>query len=114
MPLVKVTTNVVLGDVAAENTAKALSAMTAELLGKPERYVLTILEPGKTLLFGCTNDPAAHVQFDSIGLPEDRTTEFSAALCRFLESSLGIPADRLYITFGNLERHLTGWDGRTF
>jgi len=112
MPFIKVETNV--KAVQAAETAKAISSLAAEILGKPEQYVLAIFEDGKTLLHGGTADPAAYVTLDSIGLPDDRTPELSASICSFLESALGVPADRVYIAFGNIERHLFGWNGKTF
>ncbi|MGE4421015.1 MAG: phenylpyruvate tautomerase MIF-related protein [Pseudodesulfovibrio sp.] len=112
MPFIKVETNVSVPD--ETGCLKAVSALAADILGKPESYVLAVLEPGKHLLFGGTADPAAFVTLDSIGLPEDRTPELSAAICGFLNRELAIPADRVYIAFGDIKRHLFGWDGRTF
>jgi hypothetical protein len=112
MPFIKVETNVPAPGGA--NCLKGLSALAADLLGKPESYVLAVLEPGKDLLFGGTADPAAFVTLDSIGLPEGRTPELSAAICDFLNRELSVPANRVYIAFGNIERHLFGWDGGTF
>ncbi|EGB14145.1 macrophage migration inhibitory factor family protein [Pseudodesulfovibrio mercurii] len=112
MPFIKVETNVTVPD--ESGCLRKLSALAAELLGKPESYVLAELESGKRLLFGGSADPAAFVTLDSIGLPETRTPELSAALCGFLNRELGIPADRVYIAFGDIERHLFGWDGGTF
>jgi hypothetical protein len=112
MPFIKVETNVAVADEAA--CLKGLSALAADMLGKPESYVLAELEPGKKLLFGGTGDPAAFVTLDSIGLPEDRTSEFSATICAFLNRELSIPANRVYIAFGDIKRHLFGWDGGTF
>jgi hypothetical protein len=112
MPFIKVETNVPVPDETA--CLKGVSALAAGMLGKPESYVLAVLEPGKKLLFGGTADPAAFVTLDSIGLPEDRTSEFSAAICGFLERELSVPANRVYIAFGNIQRHLFGWDGGTF
>jgi len=112
MPLIKVETNAV--PPRADETVKALSSLAADMLGKPEQYVLAILEDDKEMTFGGTNAPAAFVTLHSIGLPEDRTPEFSASICSFLETAMGIPSDRIYIAFGNLERHLFGWNSKTF
>jgi len=112
MPFIKVETNIAVSDKAACLTG--ISALAAEMLGKPEAYVLAELESGKSLSFGGTADPAAFVTLDSIGLPEDSTPQFSAAICEFLNRELAIPANRVYITFGDIKRHLFGWDGGTF
>jgi hypothetical protein len=112
MPFIKVETNVAVSDETA--CLQGLSALAADMLGKPESYVLAELEPGKKLIFGGSADPAALVTLDSIGLPEDRTPEFSATICAFLERELSIPGNRVYIAFGAIKRHLFGWDGKTF
>lgn len=114
MPLIKVETNVALDEAQSMDTAKALSALAADMLGKPEGYVLSVFEGGKALVFGGSDEPAAYVTLDSIGLPEDRTAEFSATICSFLETALGVPGGRVYIAFGDIQRHLFGWDGKTF
>ena len=114
MPMIKVETNVALDAVRTVECVKKLSELAAEMLGKSEDYVLAILEDGKSLLFGGHDDPAAYVTLDSIGLQENDTPVFSAKICTFLEDELSIPAKRTYIAFGSIERHLFGWDGRTF
>jgi len=112
MPFVKVEANIPVPDEAG--CLKRLSALVADLLGKPESYVLAVLEPDKQLLFGGSHAPAAFVTLRSIGLPEDRTPALSAALCAFLDKELSIPGNRIYIDFGDIRRHLFGWDGKTF
>ena len=114
MPLIKVETNRAIEPNKSAEIAKALSALAADMLGKPEQYVLAILDDGKTLLFGGEKGPAAYVTLDSIGLPEDRTPDFAARICSFLETALDIPGNRVYIAFGDVKRHLFGWDGKTF
>lgn len=112
MPLIKVETNVALDD--PGKAAQHFSSVVADMLAKPESYVLTIIDHGKTMLFGGDDGPAAFVTLDSIGLPEERTEEFSAALAVVIQQALGVPSDRAYISFGSIERHLFGWSGKTF
>jgi hypothetical protein len=64
--------------------------------------------------FAGSNDPLAYLELKSIGLPTDRTTEFSQTLCDTLSQQLQIPTDRIYIEFSDAERHLWGWNGATF
>ncbi|HSQ06504.1 MAG TPA: phenylpyruvate tautomerase MIF-related protein [Chromatiaceae bacterium] len=90
------------------------SRTVAELLGKPESYVMVILEDGRDLLFAGTRAPAAYLELKSLGLPETRTGAYSRALCDLLATALGIPADRIYIEFSAPPAHLFGWNGGTF
>lgn len=111
MPILKIQINITLKD---EGTfRKEASSFISELLTKPENYVMIVLEQAG-LSFAGTSDPAAWMDLKSIALPEDRTSEFSEKLCSFIEEQTGIPKNRMYIEFTNVQRHLLGWDGRTF
>ncbi|BCS87729.1 phenylpyruvate tautomerase MIF-related protein [Pseudodesulfovibrio sediminis] len=112
MPFIKVETNISVDDV--EGASRKLSALAVRLLGKPEQYVLAIMEPDKALLFGGTADPAAFVSLNSIGLPEDRTTELSQGICSFMQEIFGIPGERVYIAFQDIQRNMFGWNSGTF
>jgi phenylpyruvate tautomerase PptA (4-oxalocrotonate tautomerase family) len=112
MPLLEISTNTAIDN--AEEVAKQASKLTAEILGKPESYVMVKLKPAQTLLFAGTSEPAAHLKLKSLGLPENHTTEYSSKLCSYISSTLGIDSARIYIEFSNPERHLWGWDERTF
>ena len=114
MPLLKIQTNVDIAPQQRVPLMKKASARVAELLGKPERYVMISLEPGGALLFDGSDQPLAYLELKSIGLPGERTAEFSAALCGLISEALGIPQDRIYIEFAGAERHLWGWNGKTF
>jgi phenylpyruvate tautomerase len=112
MPLLEISTNTKIDN--KQNLAEEASKLTAELLGKPESYVMVKIQPEQALIFAGTNAPAAHVKLKSLGLPENRTTDFSEKLCSFISSAFNIDSSRIYIEFANPERHMWGWDKRTF
>ncbi|HEB83160.1 MAG TPA: hypothetical protein ENJ11_09900 [Gammaproteobacteria bacterium] len=112
MPLLEISTNIDI--VESTDLAKQASQLAAEILGKPESYVMVKIMPGQTLLFAGSTDPAAHIKLKSLGLPEERTGEFSEKLCSFIEDQLDIPSARIYIEFAGPDRHMWGWDKRTF
>lgn len=114
MPYIHVSTNLSMDDGRARELNAGLSALAADLLGKPEKYVLARVSHGAVLTHGGTADPAALVEFKSIGLPEDRTAEFSDRICAHLKQELGISPDKVYIEFLDLKRRLFGWNGKTF
>lgn len=64
--------------------------------------------------FGADTAPCAYLELKSLGLPEARTAELSAALCTLVEAQLGVPKARVYIEFASPPRHMFGFDGRTF
>ena len=112
MPLLEITTNINISN--AQAIALSASKLTAELLGKPESYVMVKIHPKQILTFGGHNEPAAHIKLKSLGLPEDRTADFSASICEFINSALNIPSDRVYIEFSNPQRHMWGCNKKTF
>ncbi len=114
MPYLNLQTNRQIGAHEAPILLKALSQGVAEILGKSENYVMIALESGKPMIFAGKEAPSAYVQLKSLGLPENETTQFSDKICHLIEQQTGISQDRIYIEFSNPERHLWGWNGRTF
>ncbi len=114
MPVLKIQTNVEIPEDAKKNLLRDASTKVAAVLGKPERYVMVIMEPNPQMLFAGDNSPLAYLELKSIGLPIDRTSEISEVLCNLINQKLSITADRIYIEFSNAERHMWGWSGGTF
>jgi phenylpyruvate tautomerase len=114
MPYLKIQTNEAL---AAEQTAALLpraSRLVAELLGKPERYVMVAMVADTPMLFAGGDAPAAYLELKSIGLPESLTGKLSAGLCSLMHEALGIDPERVYIEFHDAARAMWGWNGGTF
>ncbi len=114
MPLISVTTNAEIADAKRDELLSALSKLVANGIGKPERYVMAIVESGAFLMSGRLG-PAAFAHVRSIGgLGGDVNGRITAALCSLLEESLGIPPDRVYVNFFDLSAGDWGWNGSTF
>lgn len=114
MPYFSIETNQNVDETYQQDLLKKASLFIAGLLNKPESYVMISINPGAPLIFGENDLPAAFVRLKSIGLPKDRCTELSEKICNFIEQELGIPKNRIFIDFKDLEREMFGWDGRTF
>ena len=114
MPLLTIETNVPVADDRRPALMKRCSETVADMLGKPERYVMIGLEAGRSMLFAGDERPLALLQLKSLGLPASRSAEFSGRLCQLIEQELGVPPDRIYIEFSDPPRHLWGWNGGTF
>ncbi len=112
MPLLKITTNTKINN--CQHIAEQASKLAAEMLGKPEAYVMVRILPEQTLIFAGNSDPAAHIKLKSLGLAENDTANFSSKICTFVNTELDINTARIYIEFSNPERHMWGWDGATF
>lgn len=114
MPLLSVTTNHQPDSARAGDLLKLLSEAVADMLGKPERYVMVMLNRNPHMLFAAEDTPLAYLELKSIGLPAERSQEFSKRLCDLVSRQLQIPADRIYIEFSDAQRHLWGWNAGTF
>ena len=112
MPLLEITTNTTIDN--SLDVAQQASKLTAEMLAKPESYVMVKIQAEQTLIFAGTDEPAAHVKLKSLGLAEDSTADFSKKICSFISSQLNINSARIYIEFSSPARHMWGWDGKTF
>ncbi|MBN2141150.1 MAG: hypothetical protein JW718_09120 [Desulfovibrionaceae bacterium] len=112
MPVVRIETNVAVDE--PDQVLSRLSAFCAEALGKPEGYVLAVLEPGKALVFGGAAGPAALVTLESIDLARQSCPALSERICAFVRAELGVPGERVYIGFRDLDGGMFGWNGRTF
>jgi len=107
-------TNIAIAENKQSDLLQQCSQLTASILGKPEGYVMVILEDNCRLIFGGNDQPAAYIEFKSIGLPEDTTPGLSQTLCESISDATGIAANRIYIEFANADRHLWGWNNTTF
>lgn len=114
MPYIKLQTNAVLNDAGKNRLCAALSAEAASAVGKPEQYVLTVVQAGETMLFSGSDGPAAFMEVKSIGLPAGRLKEISARFAAFVEKELSVPPERLYIEFADAPGAWWGWNGSTF
>ena len=114
MPLLQITTNKTLSDTEQQTIVKDLSASVASMLGKPENYVMVILQTNPAMSFAGPDSPLAYLELKSLGLPEDKTADFSSALCSLVNEHLSVPQDRTYIEFSSPPRHFWGWNNSTF
>lgn len=92
----------------------ALSSLIAEGIGKPEQYVMVVVDAATIMMSGSEGN-AAHATIKSLGgLSAEVNRSLSASLCSLLNDKLGIPPERVYINFESCERDQWGWNGSTF
>jgi phenylpyruvate tautomerase len=114
MPLLKLETTVVLTDDKRKALLASLSRIMAETTGKPEEYVMVTASQSAILMSGKTGD-AAFVDIRGIGgLSGDVNRQLSQKVGRLLNESLGVPPNRIYLNFTEIEAGNWGWKGNTF
>ena len=91
---------------------KALSSEIADLTGKPEKYVMCLLQTHVPMLFGGNNEPSCYVQIKSIGAL--KPPEMTKAICELISTKADIPIERIYVNFEDIEASNWGFNSRTF
>ena len=111
MPLINVRTSVSSID-NPELLLQELSRELAVLTGKPEKYVMALLETDVPMLFSGSEDPCCYIEIKSIGAI--KPSEMSESFCKIVSSKMEIPSSRIYIRFEDIPAKYWGWDGSTF
>src|SRR6476660_8798701 len=75
MPYLMIQTNLPLGKKAERAILKNASTLVAELLQKPESFVMIALQHDTPMLFAGSDDPVAFLELKSIGLSARRTKD---------------------------------------
>jgi len=112
MPFLKIQTNAQVSW--PDELLKKATLLLSDVLSKPEGYIMVSFESNPHMMFGGSEDPLMYIELKSIGLPQSRTKAISAALTEFLTGETGVPPDRIYIEFSNVDRAMWGWNGSTF
>jgi phenylpyruvate tautomerase len=116
MPLIQLDTNSTFPDPNGKQAmAKSLSQITAEATGKPEQYVMVCLREDAAMMMSGAPGPCALVTVKAIGgLSKPVNQALAAKASQLLQKELGIPGNRIFITFEELAADHWAWDGRTF
>lgn len=115
MPLIKIQTNI---DVGAEKRLllmNELSVALAELLDKPEAYVMIIIQDGLEMQLSGTVDPCVFMDVRQVGeISAEQVTNLSGKLSELVGNDIGVGAGRIYINFTDVPGNRWAFDGRTF
>ena len=114
MPLIQVHLNT---DAPSELSTfqNRLSELVAAGVGKPEQYVMTRISANQAISFARSDAPAAYIELKSIGtMTPAQTQGLAETLCAAICDATAVPSDRIYIEFADAERHLWGWNNKTF
>lgn len=96
-------------DVLKAELGKAVSVM-----GKTENYLMLGFEDNYDLYFGGKKlDKGAFVSVNVLGeVDSEGSKRMSAKICEIFEKELGIPGDKIYITYSGYKNW--GWNGGNF
>ena len=91
---------------------KEISKIVADLTGKPERYVMTMIQGNSKMTFAGSDEPCCFIKLKSIG--SLNPSLMSKSLCELIASKTNIKANRIYIEFIDIKATHWGFDGSTF
>jgi phenylpyruvate tautomerase len=115
MPLIRLETSQPVPPGQKASLCASLSRVCAETIGKPESYVMAIIEDGLTVLHGGAPGPAAFVDVRSIGgLSPKVNRAIAERVCRLLADTLSIPGERVYLNLTDVSGDRWGHNGSTF
>ena len=89
-----------------------LSKMVAELTGKPENYVMTMIQRDIQMTFAGSDEPCCFIKVKSIGSLSP--SSMSKSLCELIASKTNINTNRIYIEFFDVKASNWGFNGSTF
>tara|TARA_B100001996_G_scaffold303928_1_gene244766 strand:+ start:344 stop:682 length:339 start_codon:yes stop_codon:yes gene_type:complete len=91
---------------------KEISKMVADLTGKPESYVMTMIQSNSQMTFAGSDEPCCFIKLKSIG--SLTPSSMSKSLCELIESKTNIQANRIYIEFSDVKASNWGFNGSIF
>ena len=91
---------------------KEISKMVADLTGKPEDYVMTMIESHSNMTFAGSDQPCCYIKLKSIG--SLNPSSMSKSLCELISSKTNIKANRIYIEFVDVKASNWGFNNSTF
>ena len=91
---------------------KEISKMVADLTGKPENYVMTMIQNNSKMTFAGSDEPCCYVKLKSIGSLEP--SSMSKSLCELIASNTNIKPNRIYVEFVDVKASNWGFNYSTF
>ena len=91
---------------------KEISKIVADLTGKPENFVMTMIQSNVQMTFAGSDEPCCFIKLKSIGSLNPST--MSKSLCELIASKTNIKTNRIYIEFIDVEASNWGFNSSTF
>ena len=91
---------------------KDISTMVAELTGKTENYVMTMIQKEIKMTFAGSDEPCCFIKVKSIGSLSP--SSMSKSLCELIASKSNLSTNRIYIEFIDVKASNWGFNSSTF
>ena len=109
MPYINVSTSVKVED--KKKLLNEISTLVSSLTNKSKRFVMAKLEDDSVMYFE-DQSPCCFLEIKSIG--SLNPPEMAKQISDFVHEKMGIPIDKIYISFEDVPASMWAWNGRTF
>ena len=109
MPYINVSTSAKIED--KKKLLEEISILVSSLTNKSKRFVMAKLDDNLEMYFD-DESPCCFLEIKSIG--SLNPSEMANPLCNFVNKKMGIPFDKIYISFEDVPATMWAWNGRTF
>ena len=109
MPYINISTSVKIDN--KKKLLEEISLLVSSLTNKSKRFVMAKLDDNLEMYFG-DESPCCFLEIKSIG--SLNPSEMARPISDFVYEKIGIPIDKIYISFVDVPASLWAWNGRTF
>ena len=109
MPYINVSTSAKIED--KKKLLEEISILVSSLTNKSKRFVMAKLDDDSEMYFD-DESPCCYLEIKSIGFLTP--SEMAKPICNFIYEKIGIPLDKIYISFEDVPASMWAWNGRTF
>ena len=109
MPYINLSTSAKVND--KKKLLEEISTLISSLTNKSKRFVMAKLDDNSEMYFE-DESPCCYLEIKSIG--SMNPSELTKTICDFIHEKIGVPLDRIYISFKDVPADMWGWNGRTF
>ena len=109
MPFINISTSVKVND--KGNLLEDISILISSLTNKSTRFVMAKIDDNCQMYFD-DETPSCYLEIKSIG--SLNPSEMAKPISDFVYEKMGIPIDRIYISFEDVSASFWAWNGRTF
>ena len=109
MPYINLSTSAKVND--KDELLEEISILVSSLTKKSRRFVMVKIDDNCQMYFDDVT-PSCFLEIKSIG--SLNPSEMAKPISEFVYEKMGIPIDRIYISFQDVSASLWAWNGRTF
>ena len=109
MPYINLSTSAKIED--KKKLLEEISILISSLTNKSKRFVMAKLDENSEMFFN-DQSPCCFLEIKSIG--SLNPSEMANPISNFLYEKIGIPIDKIYISFEDVPASMWAWNGRTF